>query len=88
MKSIKVVIQDPAGLHARPATLLVKAASQYKSKLEIKNSSNNVANIKSIINLLSLGIKQGELIEVIADGEDEEQAIVGMQHALEENKLI
>ncbi|WP_033159952.1 HPr family phosphocarrier protein [Mycoplasmoides alvi] len=88
MKSITVIIQDPAGLHARPATLLVKAASQYKSKLEIKNSSNSTANPKSIISLLSLGVKQGETIEIIADGEDEMDAITGIQKALEENNLI
>ncbi|WP_027123729.1 HPr family phosphocarrier protein [Mycoplasmoides pirum] len=88
MKSLKVTIQDPTGLHARPATLLVKTASSFKSTIQIKNPANAVGNMKSIINLLSLSIKQNDAIEIIVDGEDEDAAIEAIKQTLTENKLI
>lgn len=88
MKSFNAVVQDPVGLHARPATLLVQAANKYYSKITIKTSSGATGNVKSIINLLSLGVKQGDKFEVIAEGKDEEEAIAGIEKSLKENKII
>ncbi len=88
MKSLKVTIQDPVGLHARPANLLVKAAGQFKSSIEIKNSAGAIGNVKSIINLLSLAVKQNDEVEIIINGEDEDAAMETIQKVLVENKLI
>lgn len=88
MKSFTAIIQDSAGLHARPATMLVKAANMYKSKIQIKSSNGSTGDAKSIINLLALGLKFNESFEVIVEGEDEDMAIEGIKNSLQENKII
>lgn len=88
MKSFTAIVQDPTGLHARPATLLVQAANQFKSKILIKTSAGATGDVKSIINLLALGIKQGDKIEVVVEGEDESLAADGIKKSLEDNKII
>ena len=58
MYSKHVVIKNPTGLHARPATQLVLLAERFQSKLEILKG-DNIADIKSIFSLLSVGLAEG-----------------------------
>ncbi|MBF0208544.1 MAG: HPr family phosphocarrier protein [Oligoflexia bacterium] len=69
-----VEILNETGLHARPAGILVKAASSFKSNIEIK-TEKAVVNAKSIMSVLSLGLTKGSKITIIAHGEDEEIAL-------------
>ncbi len=69
----EVTVNNPTGLHARPATLLVKRASTYKSDVSIEFNGKK-ANVKSLIGVLSLGVVKGSVINVITSGEDEEKA--------------
>ncbi len=72
------VISNPTGLHARPASDFIALAGKYTSKITIKRTQGDEdeeANAKSIINLLSLGLTQGEEVEISAKGDDEEQAV-------------
>ena len=72
----KVVIQNKSGLHARPASDFIGCAKQFKSKITLKNlSTGEEVNAKSIVMLLSLGLSQGQEIELCAVGEDETLAI-------------
>lgn len=73
MVSKEVRVNNPTGLHARPATMLVKKASSFNSDLSIEFNGKR-ANVKSLIGVLSLGIIKGSVIKVIATGEDEEIA--------------
>ena len=68
-----VVIELESGLHARPAGVLVKIASQYKSKIELEKNGIK-KNAKSIMSLMSLGAIRGDQLKVIAEGEDAEIA--------------
>ncbi len=70
----EVTITNPTGLHARPATQLVKLAEKYDSDLEIINGTF-VANPKSIFNVLAAGIGPGVTITVKAQGQDERKAV-------------
>ena len=70
---IEVTVKNPTGLHARPATLLVKRASTYKSDVSIEFNGKK-ANVKSLIGVLSLGVVKGSIIKVVTSGEDEEKA--------------
>ncbi|WP_027119753.1 HPr family phosphocarrier protein [[Mycoplasma] testudinis] len=88
MKSFKAIVKDPTGLHARPATLLVQAATKFKSKTTIKTQTGATGDAKSIINLMALAVKQGDSFEVIFEGEDEDQAIEAVKKSLEDNKII
>lgn len=68
------VLQCPIGLHARPASVLISEAEKFKSEISIRYNNKEVS-LKSIIGVMTLGIKTNESFEVIVNGEDEEQAI-------------
>ncbi|OFI07750.1 phosphocarrier protein HPr [Clostridium acetireducens DSM 10703] len=70
----EVMVNSATGLHARPATLLVKKASSFKSDIFIE-SNGKKANVKSLIGVLSLGVTKGLKISVIASGDDEALAV-------------
>ncbi len=72
------VIANPTGLHARPASDFIALAAKYSSRIIIKRvngDEDEEANAKSIVGLLSLGLCQGEEVEITAKGEDETQAV-------------
>jgi phosphocarrier protein len=69
-----VTIKNASGLHARPAGMFVKKASEFKSKVEIK-AKDKVVNAKSIMGIMSLGLGQGDTVTIVADGNDAEDAI-------------
>lgn len=75
MKSFSYVIKDQIGIHARPAGQLVKLASAFNSELRME-CKDKKANCKRLFDLLGLGVKANDEITVIAEGEDEEEAIV------------
>lgn len=81
MKSIQVVVTDPVGLHARPAALFVKLANSFSSYISVCNvsTSGKLANAKSILSVLTCGVKQGDQIEIKAEGADESQAVEALE---------
>ena len=74
MVSQKVTIKNPTGLHLRPAGILCKEAMQFKSLITF-TFRGNTANAKSVLSVLGACVKSGDVIEVICDGEDEQEAI-------------
>ena len=62
-----VVVQNPEGLHARPAARLVQAASRFTSQVELAANGKTVS-AKSIVAVLRLGVRQGESITIRASG--------------------
>ena len=74
MKKEKIVLQNETGLHARPAGELAKIASTFKSDINLTANGKTV-NAKSILAIMSLGIKSNTEIEIECKGEDEVIAI-------------
>ena len=70
----EVMVQNQAGLHARPATFFIQKANEFKSSIWIEKEERRV-NAKSLLGVLSLGIVGGTTIKVMADGADEETAV-------------
>ena len=70
----EVTVKNSSGLHARPATLLVKKASSFKSDVSIEYNGKK-ANVKSLIGVLSLAVTKDALIKVVASGDDEALAV-------------
>ncbi len=70
----KVIIKNESGLHARPAGLLVKKASEFESHIEMECSGKKI-NAKSIMGIMSLGVRKNSEIKIIANGEDAENAV-------------
>ena len=74
MISKEITIQNPTGLHTRPANDFVTLANTFQSDITIRKNEKT-ANAKSIINLLRIGISQNDRVVLEADGADEEKAV-------------
>ena len=82
MISRSVTIQNNHGLHARPATFFIQKANSYTSSIWVEKEDCRV-NAKSLLGVLSLGIVKGTTITLIADGQDESEAITGLCDLIE-----
>jgi phosphocarrier protein len=76
-------IMAAQGLHARPATTLVKLAKTYKSAISLKKDEKEV-RLNSLLNLLSLALKGGEGVSIVIDGEDEAEAALAIDRFFNE----
>jgi phosphotransferase system HPr (HPr) family protein len=83
--SLKITIKHPAGLHARPAALFVQTAQKFTSDIHVQNLTDQgeVANAKSILSVLTLGVMQGHEIEINAEGEDADAALGALKTLIE-----
>ena len=84
MLEITAEIINKAGLHARAASKLVALTSTFSSQIEIGH--DNMVDGKSILSLMMLAAVQGTKLVIVADGEDEKQAIAAIL-ALINNKF-
>ena len=78
-RNIQVRLEN--GLEARPVALLVQEASKYESTIYIQSGERRV-NAKSIMGMRSLGLDNGEKLEVSAEGTDEQAAVEGIEEFL------
>lgn len=78
-KSIQIKLET--GLEARPVAMLVQVASQFDSKVYINSGAKKV-NAKSIMGMMSLGLDNGEELEIMADGKDEKAAADALEQFL------
>lgn len=77
---------EEAGIHARPATILVKAAGKYDSSIQLEYNEKRV-NLKSIMGVMALGIGKGAEIKIIVDGTDEKEAFQSIEETLTKEGL-
>ena len=82
MVSQRVVINNPTGLHFMPAGILCKEAMQFKSLITF-SFRDNTANAKSVLSVLGACVKCGDEIELICEGEDEQEALTTLVKAVE-----
>jgi phosphotransferase system HPr (HPr) family protein len=68
-----IVVRKPDGLHARPAGELVKQLKKYESSILFIYNEKKIDG-KSIIQLMKLSVKQGEMLKVVIEGQDAEEA--------------
>lgn len=85
MESKNIVVNNKIGLHARPAALFVQTAGKFLSNIMVQKGNRKI-NAKSIMGIMALGVSQGDEITIIADGEDEKEAIESLVDLLQ-NKL-
>lgn len=79
-------VSDPVGLHARPATILVNAATKFTSNIKLVYNGKDV-NLKSIMGVMSLGVPTKATVEIIAEGEDEKAVIEAISKVIVEQKV-
>ena len=85
MKQFEYTINDPLGIHARPAGLLAKAAKAFADTTVTVEKNGVAAKASQLMKLMGLGVKQGDVVTVTADGPSEDAAIAAMQDFFKEN---
>ncbi|WP_353095335.1 HPr family phosphocarrier protein [Tissierella praeacuta] len=86
MAQREIVLLNNTGLHARPASMIVKEASKYTSEIKIIKNEKEY-NAKSIMSILSIGAVKGDCLVIKAIGEDEEKAVEELGEFIE-NKIM
>lgn len=82
MKEFEFKIRDEAGIHARPAGLLVREASSLSSVITIE-SRGKTAEAKKLFAIMGLGVKCNDTVKVMAEGKNEEEDIQKLQEFFE-----
>ena len=85
MKQFEYTINDPLGIHARPAGMLAKAAKGFADTTITVSKNGNAVRASQLMKLMGLGIKQGDVVTVTADGPSEDAAIAAMQSFFQEH---
>ncbi|ACI18056.1 MAG TPA: HPr family phosphocarrier protein [Coprothermobacter proteolyticus] len=80
----EVILTNPTGLHARPASLLVQTAAKFKSNITLEKEGRSVS-AKSIMGVLSLGADKGSRIKISVEGEDAEEALKALLDLIHDN---
>ncbi len=84
MKKLDITIDNPTGLHARPAKYFVQVAKKFKSDIRLLRDGKK-ANAKSLVSILTLGVKCGHEIQIVVEGVDEDQALDALKAAIDDN---
>ncbi len=82
----EITIANPLGLHARPAAKVVKTAKKFRSQILLEKNGEKVDG-KSILEVLTLAAEKGDVVKVIAMGEDEREALREVVSLLSQEKI-
>lgn len=85
MQQFNYVINDPLGLHARPAGLLAKLAKPYADTVITVTKGDKTVKASQLMKLMSLAAKNGDEVVVAAEGPQEEEAIAALKAFFKEN---
>jgi phosphocarrier protein len=84
MKQFNYTIQGESGIHARPAGLLVKECSKYKSEITIDLADKHVS-AKKLFDVMGLGARQNDELLISIKGEDEQEATEALEKFFKDN---
>jgi phosphocarrier protein len=82
MTTETITIANRAGIHARPAAILVQTTKDFKCGIYFEKGHDRI-NAKSIMGIITLGAIYGTEIKIIAEGEDEEAAVKALVRLFE-----
>ncbi|MDR0290325.1 MAG: HPr family phosphocarrier protein [Treponema sp.] len=77
-----ITISNRAGIHARPAALVVQTTKNFKCSIYFEKGRDRI-NAKSIMGVITLGAAFGTELKIVAEGEDEESAVKSLVHLFE-----
>ena len=78
----EVTVTNQAGIHTRPASMIVRTAAQFQAEFYIQKDAYEI-NGKSIIGVMTLAAEQGSTLKLIFDGDDEEAAADAIEEIFE-----
>lgn len=84
MISFTFKVKDEMGLHARPAGLLVKEAAKFSSKITLKKGEKT-GDAKRLFNVMGMAVKGGEEVELIVEGDKEQEDAKALEAFVLEN---
>ncbi len=84
MKEFQYTIKDACGIHARPAGLLVKLVKGFASSATLEKNGKS-CDMRKLMALMGMGVKQGDTITIKVEGEDEAAAAEALEKFLTEN---
>ncbi len=79
----EVTVTNRAGLHTRPASMIVRTASQFQAEFYIQKDGYEI-NGKSIIGVMTLAAEQGSTLTLILEGKDEKEAAESLVELFEQ----
>jgi phosphotransferase system HPr (HPr) family protein len=78
---LEVVVTEEAGLHARPAALFCRAASRFAAAIRVEKDGAS-ADARSLLSVLRLDVRRGDVVTLVADGSDADEAVRALAGAL------
>lgn len=85
MQQFTYTIQDPLGIHARPAGMLTNAAKPFADTIITITKGDKTVKMTQLMRLLSLGVKTGDTVTITAEGPAEEEALAAIQDLFEKH---
>ncbi|WP_341282789.1 HPr family phosphocarrier protein [Paenibacillus sp. FSL H8-0537] len=79
-KTYRIIDED--GIHARPATALVNIATKFSGVEIFAEANGKKVTLKSILGVLSLGLDTGDTLTLIAEGNEENEALIALHDAM------
>lgn len=84
MQEFTYTVGDEAGIHARPAGMIVKLSKDSGCKVEIEKGDKKADGSK-LFSVMSLGVKKGDTVKITVCGENEEAAVTELHKFFKEN---
>ena len=85
MVQFTYTVNDPLGIHARPAGIIAKMAKPYADTVITITKNGNVAKASQLMKLMGLGVKNGDTVTVAVEGGDEAAAFAAMKEFFDTN---
>ena len=85
---VLLTLKNELGLHARPADLFVRCANSFQCDIYAYNQTRNAekkVNAKSILGVLSIGVRGGDTVRIVANGKDCKEAVEALKALIETN---
>ncbi len=83
MLTREVTVRNRAGVHTRPASMIVRVASRFKAEFVIRKDGYEI-NGKSIIGVMTLAAEQGSTLDLVFEGSDETEAADALAELFEQ----
>ena len=74
MKKKTVTVLNVQGIHCRPSTEIIMKSQEFSNTTLTVEAKGEIAELNSMLSLLGLGLAQGDIVTMVAEGEDEHEA--------------